>query len=216
MTLNPETYRKNLLKYTTLAFRLLPEIEKPAILDVGCGTGIPTIHLAEMCNGSVVGVDVDRVALEKLEAKIREKGLSSRVRAIRCPMGEMPFDDGAFDIVWAEGSVGHLGFTSALNLLRRFLKSEGFLVIHHDAVDHMNKISAVESANFMLRGFFVLSESVWWNDYYKHLEAELTKAASAEPPFELSSLREEVEQFKRDPQNFRSAFFIMQKQRRPA
>lgn len=38
--------RKRLLKYTRKAFRMLPQMEKPRILDIGCGSGIPTILAA--------------------------------------------------------------------------------------------------------------------------------------------------------------------------
>ena len=211
MVIDPESFRKNLLKYTKMAFQLLPEIDSPIILDIGCGTGVPTMELAGMCNGKITGVDIDMAALEKLKAKIREKKLTDRVRVVNCSITNMPFEDVTFDIIWAEGSVSHLGFGKTVKLLRKYLKNGGFLVVHDDEGNYLKKIHYVESAKFKLCGFFVLSEMVWWNEYYKHLEAELTKAISTQPPFELSRLRKEVEQFKREPQRYRSAFFIMQK-----
>ena len=41
-----DRFREPLLKYTRKAFQLLPKLDKPRILDVGCGSGVPTIELA--------------------------------------------------------------------------------------------------------------------------------------------------------------------------
>ena len=40
--------RENLNKYTRKAFRLLPKLKNPNIVDIGCGTGVPTIELAKI------------------------------------------------------------------------------------------------------------------------------------------------------------------------
>jgi cyclopropane fatty-acyl-phospholipid synthase-like methyltransferase len=39
--------RKGLLKYMVKAFSLIPLSHSPKILDIGCGTGVPTIWVAE-------------------------------------------------------------------------------------------------------------------------------------------------------------------------
>ena len=51
--------RKHLLKYTRRAFRMLPPLEKPRILDIGCGSGVPSIVLARLSRGQVIGLDID-------------------------------------------------------------------------------------------------------------------------------------------------------------
>jgi len=43
--------REGLIKYTRKAFHMLPKLDKPCILDVGCGSGIPTMELARLSNG---------------------------------------------------------------------------------------------------------------------------------------------------------------------
>ncbi len=47
--------RRNLLKYTRKAFRMIPGIKNPDILDIGCGSGIPTVELAKLSGGKVIG-----------------------------------------------------------------------------------------------------------------------------------------------------------------
>jgi 2-polyprenyl-3-methyl-5-hydroxy-6-metoxy-1,4-benzoquinol methylase len=37
-----DSLRTNLNEYTRKAFQLIPRMEKPRILDVGCGSGVPT------------------------------------------------------------------------------------------------------------------------------------------------------------------------------
>lgn len=211
MKVDPELFRKNLLKFTRIAFQLLPEIDKPSVLDVGCGTGIPTMELAELCNGKIIGVDRDRKALDTLEAKIQEKKLSHRMSTLYCSIEDLPFEKEKFDIIWAEGSISHLGFTGAVKLLRGYLKVGRFLVVHDDAGDPIDKITSAESEGYALYGFFIVSETVWAREYYEHLEAAITDAESSLPPFDLSCLKRELEQFKKSPGSFRSAFFILKK-----
>jgi SAM-dependent methyltransferase len=209
--LDPDIFRNNLLKYTTLAFGLIPKIDKPTILDAGCGTGVPTVRLAELCDGRIVALDTDQIALDRLSEKLVQKGLSNRVKLLNCPIEKMPFDKGTFDVVWAEGSISHLGFKAAREILGMYLKSGGFLVLHDDANGYFEKIHSVQNAGLSLVAFFLLSDRVWWDEYYKHLELALLDADSVRPPHKLSVIQKELEQFRIEPNRFQSAFFVMRK-----
>ena len=55
--------RRNLNKYTIKAFLSIPKIDNPLILDMGCGTGVPTLALGEICNGNIYAVDSDNSCL---------------------------------------------------------------------------------------------------------------------------------------------------------
>jgi SAM-dependent methyltransferase len=209
--LDPDIFRNNLLKYTTLAFGLIPKIDKPTILDAGCGTGVPTVRLAELCDGRIVALDTDQIALDRLSEKLVQKGLSNRVKLLNCPIEKMPFDKGTFDVVWAEGSISHLGFKAAREILGMYLKSGGFLVLHDDANGYFEKIHSVQNAGLSLVAFFLLSDRVWWDEYYKHLELALRDADSVRPPHKLSVIQKELEQFRIEPNRFQSAFFVMRK-----
>ena len=89
---------------------MLPKLYKPHILDIGCGSGIPTIELAKLSNGGVIGLDVSQPLLDRLTRKIKEAGLSNRVKTLKCSMFDMPFPDESFDIIWSEGSIFIVGF----------------------------------------------------------------------------------------------------------
>jgi len=61
--------RKNLIKFTIRAFKTLPKIEAPDILDIGCGSGVPTLELVRLCNGNIIGLDIDINQLQKHRQK---------------------------------------------------------------------------------------------------------------------------------------------------
>lgn len=210
-TLDPDRFRENLLIYTNRAYDLLPGLDGPAVLDLGCGTGQVTLRLASLSNGTVVGVDRDGGALEVLEKKIEERGLSQHIRVVHCRIEEMPFPAASFDIIWGEGALGEIGFVRGLGLLRGYLKNGGFLVVHDDAGGSMDKIKAVPDAGFALRAYFYLSPEVWRSEYFRPLESALKTAVAAAPPYELGVLRRDLEGFKKNPRSCASAFFVLEK-----
>ena len=61
--------REHLNKYTRKAFQVLPKINNPTILDIGCGSGIPTLELARLSHGEILGIDIDQPALDKFTKK---------------------------------------------------------------------------------------------------------------------------------------------------
>ncbi|HBW35358.1 class I SAM-dependent methyltransferase [Desulfosporosinus sp. BICA1-9] len=73
--------RKNLNKYTIKAFSIIPKIDNPQLLDMGCGTGVPTL-LMEVCNGKIYAVDPDNSSLFWLKEKVKKLNYSDRIRII--------------------------------------------------------------------------------------------------------------------------------------
>ena len=78
--------RKRFIKYTRQAFQTLPVIENPHILDIGCGSGIPTIELAKMSNGRIIGIDKDQHLLAILAKRVIEEELSTQVKIKKCSL----------------------------------------------------------------------------------------------------------------------------------
>jgi SAM-dependent methyltransferase len=182
------------LAFTRRAFRLLPQLDHPRILDVGCGRGGPTLELARLSNGEVIGLDIDRTALDELSAAIEEHKLSDRVRAVRRSMSDMGFEPAGFDVVWAEASIHVLGLEEGLDVCRPLLKRGGFLVIHEMAwlrphpprelADYWRRFFsgigtvdryAAEAARhgYEVLDSFALPEDFWWEDYFLPLERKL-------------------------------------------
>jgi ubiquinone/menaquinone biosynthesis C-methylase UbiE len=226
-------------QYTKKAFQMLPALDRPRILDVGCGRGGPTMHLARLSGGQVIGIDIDRLSLETLATKIREAGLSDRVQAVRCSMLAMGFPDESFDVVWAEGSIFVVGFERGLKAWRRYIKPGGFLVVHEMVWLRPNpppeierywkarypgirttpeNLERIPACGYAPIGHFSLAEDVWWRAYYEPLEARIHElrrkyAGDAEALAVLDQEQAEADLFKKHQKWYGSAFFVMQRTR---
>ena len=111
---------------------------KPRILDVGCGTGGTLMALREVAD--VTGIELDAGAVEFC----KERGLE---QVFQGAAESLPFDDNAFDMVFALDVIEHLDDdTVGLQEFFRVLKPGGDLVItvpayqflwsHHDVALH--------------------------------------------------------------------------------
>jgi len=121
------------LAFTRKAFGMLPQLDNPGILDVGCGRGGPTLELVKLSGGQVTGLDIDRAALDELARRATEEGLSDRVQVVCGSMADMRFAEASFDVIWSEGSVWVPGFERALEEWRRFIRPRGYLAVHEMA-----------------------------------------------------------------------------------
>ena len=150
--------RENLNKYTRKAFKLLPKCKNPHILDIGCGTGVPTIELAKISNGHVIGIDI--TSLNLLRGKIKEMGLNNRVNVIKDSILTMAFPEESFDIIWGEGSISAIGFENSIKQWSQFLKPNGFLVIHDENKDKTKKIGSITKHGYTPIAQFELSDNL--------------------------------------------------------
>jgi SAM-dependent methyltransferase len=225
------------LEYTRKAFRMLPKLDNPRILDVGCGRGDPTLELARLSGGEVIGVDISQPALDELARRIQQAGWSDRVRVLNRSMLDMDFPAESFDIIWAEGAVFVIGFERSIQEWRRFLKPNGFLVIHEmtwlcpdppaEIADHWRAIyPGIRSApeyiqqvppyGYEVIGHLPLPEEAWWLDYYGPLETRIRElrekyAGDSEVQRVLDNRQREVDLFKKHSRWYGSAFYVMQK-----
>lgn len=211
-----EQLRAVFLKYTREAFLRLPRLENPRILDIGCGSGVPTLELAKLSGGEVTGIDVDQSCIDVLNRKIREAELSSRFKAINVSLFEMRFPDEAFDVVWVEGYFRTLGFEGALKEWRRLLKTNGYLVIHYPMKYVAGSLSRIPQRGYRLEDTVLLPEDAWWTEFYMPIKekmgALLQKYAGSSDALKfLKQLQNEMEMVKKDHDHFRSAFYIMKK-----
>jgi len=208
--------REGLSKYTRKAFHMLPKLDKPYILDVGCGSGVPAMELARLSNGEIVGSDINQDLLDILARKIEKEGLSDRVKAVKCSIFDMDFSNESFDIIWSEGSIFIIGFEKGLKQWRRFLKPNGFLVVHDETGNITEKLEQISSCGYELFEHFILGEDTWWIEYYAPLEKRINeiRAKHADDPKALVALdqdQREIDMFKKNPSRYKSVFFIMKK-----
>ncbi len=222
-------------RYTRRAFEMLPRKERPRILDIGCGPGGPTMELARLSGGEVIGLDVHQPYLDELQRKIESEGLQDRVRTLKCSMFEMTFPDSSFDIVWSEGSVYIVGLERGLRDWRRLIAPNGYLAVHdvcwlrpdppRDARDYWLKeypgiktvpenLEIIGKCGYDLVGHFTLPEDAWWIEYYGPLEIRIRelRAKYADDRKALAVLdreREEIEMYKKHSSWYGSVFLCM-------
>ena len=208
--------RKRLLKYTRKAFRMLPELDKPRILDIGCGSGIPTLELARLSQGEIKGIDIDQPALDEFTRKIQAAGLADRVQALYCSMFNMDFADESFNIIWSEGSIYTVGFERGLREWKRFLKGNGNMVIHDEQANVEEKLNQISNCGYELLGDFIVSQETWWTEYFAPLEKLIKETRIKYPhdPKTLEELRqaeEELAMFNNNPERNSSVYFIIKR-----
>jgi SAM-dependent methyltransferase len=101
------------------------------VLDVGCGLGGKTAWYAEAGARQVVGVDL---AWEHVRQSVRfaaARGQAERVAVARADAMQLPFADGAFDVVTANDSMEHFADpAAALTELARVLRPGGRLCLY--------------------------------------------------------------------------------------
>ncbi len=228
------------LAFTRKAFQMLPDLDNPRILDVGCGQGGPTLELARLSGGQVIGLDIDQWALDELARRAEEEGLSDRIEAIHGSMFDMDFSDESFDIIWAEGSMHVLGFERALGAWRRFIRPGGFLVVHEMVWLRLDPpaeivncpelaypgirtvpeyIDQVPDYGYHLVSHFVLPEDFWVLDYFDPLTERLRtlRRKYSEDGAAQSTLDKEeraAKLYHKYAQWYGSVFLVMQKRER--
>ncbi|MFC1928843.1 class I SAM-dependent methyltransferase [Chloroflexota bacterium] len=208
--------RKRLLKYTRKAFRMLPQMDKPLILDIGCGSGVSTLELVSLSQGKVIGIDIDQPALDKFTRKIKEAGLTDQIQAISYSMFDMDFPDESFDVVWAEGSIYAIGFERGLREWKRLVKAGGFMVVHDERGNVREKLEQISNCGYELLGYFTLSKETWWTEYFAPLE-KLVNETRTKQRYDPSVLEEiqqaqaELDMYKKYPERNSSVCFVMKK-----
>lgn len=208
--------RKRLLKYTRKAFRMLPKLDKPRILDIGCGSGVPTMELARLCNGKITALDIDQDMLDVLIGKVEKAGLSNRIEVVNRSLFDMQLPDGSFDVIWAEGSINIIGFKKGLLEWKRLLKSGGFMVVHDEKGDVKEKLEQISSCGYELLDYFELDEKVWWAEYFVPLEKLIYEARLkyADAPGIVEALQDsegEIDMFLKAPERNSSVCFVMKR-----
>jgi len=208
--------RENILRYTRKAYKLIPKIKNPNILDIGCGTGVPTIELAKISNGHVTGIDIDESLLDILQRKIEDAGLKNRVNVIKDSISTMDFPKESFDIIWSEGAVFVIGFEKSIKNWRKYLKPKGFLVLHDDIKDKTKKLGFIEKYGYLLTAQFDLTFEIWWGEYYSQLEKLVQKYRNRYPndpelKIEIENDQNQVNMCKSNPEVISSFYVIIQK-----
>lgn len=201
--------RKGLLQYLSKALTILPILKEPKILDVGCGTGVPSLLLAEKFNGHITATDTDTKLLNRLKEKIEKLNHTDRFTLNNCSLFDI--DESQFDLIIAEGLLNVVGFQKGFLKILKLLNRNRFLIIHDEFKKQNKKIKFIERNNCKIIDSFILDEQIWWHDYYKCLEKEIF-SNSNKPLLKLfKNDIQEIESYRKDPSQFKSVYFVIEK-----
>jgi ubiquinone/menaquinone biosynthesis C-methylase UbiE len=208
--------RSNFNKYTWRAFESLPKMQMPNILDIGCGTGVPTLEIAQLTKGTFLAIDNDENCILWFREKIKKLGLVNQINTIHGSALRVKLDENHYDLIIAEGFFNIIGFEKGLETFSKYLHSPGYFMIHDDCRDMEMKRILFKKYQLRLLEFFILDEEVWWNEYYSCLEKEIYRFGREHDNSKKSKklfARElsEINWYKKDPSSFRSAYYVLQK-----
>jgi ubiquinone/menaquinone biosynthesis C-methylase UbiE len=123
---NADRHARRASRRVERLLRRVPTAPGWRCLDVGCGTGAATAHIAATFGLDVTGVDVDPEQIALADAR-GAHAVALRFRTV--PESGLPFADGEFDAVLTRNVTHHVpDWRAALTEMLRVLRIGGYLV----------------------------------------------------------------------------------------
>ena len=151
-------------------------------------------------------------------------------------MDGLDFPDGAFDLIWSEGAIYHIGFAAGLSAWRRFLRVGGGLAVTelswldrsppevprdywsrlYPAMRHVeDHRKSATAAGYRLIGDFTLPAADWWDGYYTELESRIAafreQHDDAEARAALDEAQGEIDAFRTCEGSYGYVFYMMER-----
>ncbi len=102
-----------------------------SVLDVGCGIGGPSRFLADSIGCQVTGLDLTSEFCQVAEMLAARTGLADKVAYRQGDALDLPFDDGAYDVMWTQHTAMNIPDKPRLyGEMFRVLKPGGRLAIY--------------------------------------------------------------------------------------
>ncbi len=220
---------------TAAALRLCRELPPaPDILDLGCGTGAQTVHLAELTDGQIVAVDNHPPFIERLDATLRGAGLQPRVRALVADMAAPGLPEAGFDLVWSEGALYSISLERALPVCRSLLRPGGYLAftdavwrkpgapaevretfeLDYPSMGDVESVGALlQRSGFEVLEHFTLPDEAWWAEFYEPMSEQIERLRTrhADDPEALEIIEQlaaEPELHRRYSEYYAYEFFV--------
>ena len=207
------------------------------IADLGCGTGVQTMVLAQNTEATITALDLYAGSIHKLNATAEKLGLQHRVKGIVASMDNLPFQKDEFDLIWSEGAIANIGFEKGLNHWRDFLKKDGYIAVTYeswftderpaeiekwwmDAVPEIttigHNIAIMQKTGYIPVAAFALPEHCWIDNYFmpqKARQEEFLKKHAGNKAVEnmIAFLRREADLYLKYKQYYGYVFYIGKK-----
>ena len=227
------------LTCTQQALSLCRELSKnPRVIDLGCGAGAQTLHLASLLTeASILAVDSHTPLLNQLHTKLHEQQLLDRVETLAADMAALELPAESFDLVWSEGALYNLGIEQALQICTSLLRRGGYLAFT-DAVwrseappqaaldlfeeyPTMGRVDDILTLinnhdDFDLVEHFELPQDAWWTEFYAPMEQKLEVLRAYytndnEALEALSELAKEPMTYRNHGRHYGYEFFVLRK-----
>ncbi len=224
---------------TLKALSFIDELpENPQILDIGCGTGGQTITLANnIRNADITAIDLIPDFIEMFKRRIKGQSFKSKIIPYVASMNNPPVVERTLDVIWAEGSIYHLGFENGLRKLNNYLKTGGYIAVsevswfnteqpqqvvdfwmeNYPEIDTIhNKIGQMQYAGYKPLAHFVFPEYCWWNYFnpikdYLNTFLEIHNYSDEAKEF-TKYMTDEIEIYNKYKSHYGYVFYVGQKQ----
>lgn len=209
----------------------------PEVLDLGCGVGVQSIHIAELISGTIVAIDSHAPSIERLRATTAGRGLSHRISPVVGDMANLDQPLASFDLVWSEGALYNIGIENALRICHGLLRPGGYLAFT-DAIWRMENpprevkasfdsdyptmgtisdvLATIDNSGFALIGHFTLPDEAWWVDFYTPMEIRIEElrgkyADDDEALVVLDQLAREPAMYRKYSDYYAYEFFVVRR-----
>lgn len=211
----------------------LPRLPKnPRIADLGCGTGVAALMLAEFFKSSVKAVDASSIFINELKKQLINKSLNQYIEPVCADMGTLDWPRASIDLLWSEGAAYNLGFNRALNIWRPFLSNSGVAVISEmswftDLVPEMvrsfwqteypgmgsekQNLTCAQELGFTEVFTERLPSKAWWENYYNPLRKRILKIEPATAVMQqvIDDIEMEMELFMKYSDYYGYTFYVL-------
>lgn len=210
----------------------------PRVLDIGCGPGMQTLHLARaLPDAQIQAIDGHKPFVIEAERRMKEAGFGERVAVSLADMTELPFQAGEFDLIWCEGAAYVMGVEQALEAWKPLLKVGGRLAFTEpvwlrddpprflrewweEEYPELRDVKALRKAvagrGYRLLGDFPLPEEAWWDDYYKPMARRIERLTAnyKSDPIAMSVLEEcqvEIDHYRECSEYYSYLFMVLER-----
>lgn len=208
------------------------------VADIGCGTGASTLMLASrLPSAQIMAVDLVPEFLDILAERARAAGCSEQIETLAASMDSLPFETESLDLIWSEGAIYNMGFSTGIEAWKPFLRPGGVIAVseitwlrpdppeeirrywnaeYPEIATASEKIAILEHAGYDLLGYFVLPSTNWIDNYYEPTEdrmpAFLERHAGQPEAAEIVEMeRQEAGLYKRYQDWFSYGFYVARK-----